>query len=530
MTMTDDKIATELRALFEDLGDAATVGASATNMRVAHDPEPAGRRPISLIALGVAAAGLLAVAGAVVVRDGRPDAQGSPPQNTSPTTSPAANAPMEQWPVTFRDLFDAALPDGFTALLANGSPLEAVAYNDQGVRMSVVVDLGNSEAVAKGIAPDQNSARTPEGDGVFGEVMYNFNDAMVPGGDQADAVQAARSLLPSVIAQVAANFTGDTRAAILGAAYPVIDSAELRDGISAALSPAWGVEIGNRIFGGADFALMYSNDASFITVTAIRSARSLTDGVTNPATTATTGLRWVNGWQIVVVSTPAASGQTPLDATLMGQILTTIEPLFASWQPGLTPEPGCATRSVQMGDSAGNVAERYAVTLGDLERANPDLYANFLGGATVIIPCTRTVTIPAGSPPPDAFLAVGASRAAWSFEATNGIIRSSALLTYTVSGGLNTETNEGNIRIVVTTFDGQPVREDLIILTRCPQPTELVNDLTAPLERIPFRCGPAGEIFTIDLYSGQSALTVGMTGESAPNGDTPAPTTTTTQA
>lgn len=298
------------------------------------------------------------------------------------------------------------------------------------------------------------------------------------------------------------------------------------DSLDAALATTLGAEAGNRILGGADFALMYRNGATFVTVSAIRSARSLPDGITNPAATATTGLRWVNGWQVIVASTPVTDSQATLDATSMQQILNTIEPLFAAWQPAPTPEPGCATHIVQIGDSESNVAERYGVTLGDLERANPDIHANFLGGATVVIPCTSTVTIPATSPPADSLLAIGVSKAAWSFEATNGIVRSSATLTYTVSGGFNTETNNGTILITVTTFDGQPVREDLIQLSPCSQPTLLVDNLGAPLEQIPFTCGPTGDIATIDLYSGQSPLTVGMSSYSPPDSNSPAPTMT----
>ena len=526
MTMTDDEIAAELRSLLEDLGDAATVAATDTRMKLTGGSRSRTRRPISLVALGVAAAGLVAIASAVVVRDGRPDAQGSRATDTTPTTSAGVNAAMEQWPVRFRDLLDQALPDGFTALLGNRSPLEAVAYNDQGIRLSVVVDLGNSEGAGKGIPLDQNSALSPEGDRVTGEVVYSYNDEMVPGADRIAAVEDARSLLPGVIAQVAAGFTADTRTAILDAAYPDIDSAELRDSINAAIAATLGAEAGNRILGGADFALMYSNDATFVTVNAIRSERRLPDGLTNPAATATTGLRWVNGWQIIVASTPVADGQALLDATSMQQILDTIDPLFAAWEPAPTPEPGCATHIVQIGDSETNVAERYGVTLNDLKRANPDIHANFLGGATVVIPCTSTVTIPATTPPPDSLLATGLSKAAWSFEATNGIVRSSATLTYTVSGGFNTETNEGAILITATTFDGEPVREDLILLSPCTESTELVDNLGAPLEQIPFTCGPTGDVVTIDLYSGQSPLTVGMTGYSPPDGNSPAPTTT----
>ena len=526
MTMTDDEIAAELRSLLEDLGDAATVAATDTKVTLTGASRSRTRRPISLVALGVAAAGLVAIAGAVVVRDGQPDAQGSPPSETTPPTSAGVGTAMEQWPVTFRDLLDEALPDGFTAMLGARSPLEAVAYNDQGIRLSVVVDLGNSEGAAKGISSDENSAFTPEGDRVMGEVVYNYNDVMVPGADQIAAVEDARNLLPGVIAKVAAGFTADTRAAILDAAYPDVDSAALRDGIDAALAPMLGTVAGNRILGGADFALMYINDATFVTVSAVRSARSLPDGITNPGATATTGLRWVNGWQVIVASTPVADVQAPLDANSMLQILATIEPLFAAWQPAPTPEPGCATRIVQIGDSESNVAERYGVTLDDLERANPDLHANFLGGATVVIPCASTVTTPGTTPLPDVMLATGVSKAAWSFEATNGIVRSSATLTYTVSGGFNTETNDGTILITVTTFDGQPVREDLIQLSPCTEPTELVDDLGAPLEQVPFTCGPTGDIMTIDLYSGQSSLTVGMTGFSPPDTDSPAQTTT----
>ena len=97
MTMTDDEIAAELRSLLEDLGDAATIAAGATHLTSTPHPRSSGRRPVSLIAVGVAAAGLLAVVAAVVVRDGRPDAQGSPAPDTTPTSSTGANTAMEEW-------------------------------------------------------------------------------------------------------------------------------------------------------------------------------------------------------------------------------------------------------------------------------------------------------------------------------------------------------------------------------------------------------------------------------------------------
>ncbi len=508
MMMTDTEIAAEVRSLMDDVGDAAT--AAAGGMALTSTAPRARRRPVSLVGLSVAAAGLLAIGGAVVLRDGRPDDRAS--LNVESTTSLSSNrvAP-EVWPTAFRDLFAAALPDGFVALLADRNPLQAVAYNERGIRLSVIVDLGNSEGAAKGVPLDEYSALTPEGDRVMGNVMYNYDERGSTANDIAD-VAAARSVLPDLVAQVAAGLTGPTRSEVLDAAYPHIDSAQLRSDISAALAPTLGAEYGNQILSGANFSLMYGDDDALYLVTGVRSSQSLPDGITNPSATTTTGMRSVNGWQIVVASSARAAGQPPVGSEKIQQILATIEPMFSAWRAGATPEVGCATRVVQIGDSAENVAERFGVTIDDLERANPDLEANFQGGAMVVIPCTSTAPIPSTAAPVDTLLATGVSQSEWSFEATNGVVRSSALLTYTVSAGFNTEADGGTIRITASTFDGTFVRDALILLQQCNEPTQLIDDLSAPIEAVPFRCGSTGDVVTIDLYSGQSALTIGMSG------------------
>ena len=58
---------------------------------------------------------------------------------------------------------------------------------------------------------------------------------------------------------------------------------------------------------------------------------------------------------------------------------------------------------------------------------------------------------------------------------------------------------------------GTFVRDTVIDLSPCDGPTLMVDDLTAPLERVPFTCANDARVFTLDLYSGQSELTTGST-------------------
>lgn len=524
MNLTDDDMIFELRSLFEDLGDAALGGAD-DGTQALRSIDDRRRRPITVIALAVAAAGVIAIAGAVVVRQAdAPEAATSVPQ-----TAPAAQStnPVEQAPIAFRDLVATVLPAGFVAMYNQRDALEVVAYNTDGVRLSVYVDVGDVEGAAKGIPLDEGSALSPDGDRIMAEVLYNYSDLSSPDPASLESVLSGRAAIPAIVAAVAEKFTGAVRTTILDSAYPRIDSEQLRAAIDAALPSIVGPNVGERVRGAGDFALMYSNDATYVTINAVRTDRSLPDGISSPGSGALTGLRWVNGWQIIVVSNPM-NGHDALDEAVMQQILTTIEPSFTAWQPVVTAEAGCTTHTVEVGDSSPNVAERYGVTLDQLKQLNPDLEASFNLGAVIQIPCKSVADQPTSSRPDDLYRPDGDSKPDWSFDASNGIVRSSQRLTYTVSGGTNDEQSEGAIRIAVSTFDRTFVRDTVIDLSPCDGPTLMVDDLTAPLDRVPFTCANDARVFTIDLYSGQSELTTGSTSFDGATAGTTSTTTTTT--
>ena len=211
MTTTD--LDDEIRSLLEDIGDAAGLPSDIDGIVRSNRHVRRPGRPVTLVAGAFAAAGVLGVAGAVVFREVDPAA-------SDPVCAPnhgrvAADAPdavddgamAERVPRALRE----TLPPGFVALLGSRNPLEAVAYNAQGVRMAVSIDLNNSEGAATGIPQDDNYLLTADGDGVVGEVSYGTD--FRPGARPAVVAELARDELPAVVAAVAAAFTGETRTA-----------------------------------------------------------------------------------------------------------------------------------------------------------------------------------------------------------------------------------------------------------------------------------------------------------------------------
>lgn len=333
-------------------------------------------------AVAAAAAGVVAIAVAVGVRTGTGGDEPIDPVASPPTTASPQTA-IEPWPDDFANLVDPLLPDGFRILHTGRWPLMAVAYDDDGVRLEVLVDVGGAGQPPEGRSPEL--VTSPDGDIVNGSVLYGL-DVDRQAGDPAPAsMAAAEAALPEVLGGVAEAFTGALRADILGATYPVIDSAALRSLVDATASERLGGHVANRQFA-ADFTFEYFDDDVRYSVTVIRADDPLPDGVVEPAPGTVTGRAWANNWQLVVAAT--ADDEQPVDPGVIADLVASIEPLLDAWRaPAPAEVPICDTHALEFGESLVAIADRYGVDEAALRAANPDADVNLWLGATVKIPC-----------------------------------------------------------------------------------------------------------------------------------------------
>ena len=257
------------------------------------------------MAAGVAAAGVVALGGVIVTRDpgSRTDDE-VPAVNDSPA---AIDGEMEEWPDEFDSLLASALPDGFSPIHSLGAPLSVVAYNDDGVRLEVLIEI--DAATDRTTDTTAEVAESPDGDRVTGSVISDYdvlslNSASAASvSDPPQSFVDARAVLPNVLNDVARQFTGEIRSDILTATYPVIDSAELRAAVDSIGVERFGSQLSNRALGAADFAFTYRHDDVAYTFAVIRTPTGLPDGVTQPSVSTTTGRTWTNGWQVVITLT-----------------------------------------------------------------------------------------------------------------------------------------------------------------------------------------------------------------------------------
>jgi hypothetical protein len=333
-------------------------------------------------AVAAAAAGVVAISAAVGFRSG---AEGDEPIDrvTSPPTTTSPQTEIEPWPDDFANIVDLLLPDGFRVVHASRWPLMAVAYDGDGVRIEVLVDVGGAGLPAEGRSPGLHLS--PDGDWVNGSVLYGLDVERQAGDPAPVSMAAAEAALPDVLDGVAGAFTGDVRNEILGATYPVLDSASLRAAIDAAVGERLGGHVANRQFA-ADFAFEYVDDDVRYSVTVIRSDSALPDGVAEPVPGAMAGLAWANNWQLVVTAI-AGNGQ-PIDREVVSELIATVHPLLDAWRPpAAVSVPICDTYVLKFGDSLVAIADRYGVDEASLRVANPDADVNLLLGSTVQIPC-----------------------------------------------------------------------------------------------------------------------------------------------
>lgn len=333
-------------------------------------------------AIAAAAAGVVAIAAAIGVRGGTSSDQPIDPV-TSPPTTASPQTEIEPWPDDFANLVDSLLPQGFRVLHTGRWPLMAVAYDDDGVRLEVLVDVGGAGLPAEGRSPDL--VVSPDDDIVNGSVLYGL-DVDRQAGDPAPASMAeAEAVLFDVLGGVAEAFTGELRADILGATYPMVDSAALRSLVDAAASERLGAHVANRQFA-ADFTFEYFDDDVRYSVTVIRSDDPLPDGVVEPAPGTVTGRAWANNWQLIVAVT--ADDEQPVDPGVIADLVASIEPLLDAWRPPAPAEvPICDTHVLEFGESLVAIADRYGVDEAALRAANPDADVNLWLGAPVQIPC-----------------------------------------------------------------------------------------------------------------------------------------------
>src|SRR5690606_30583204 len=139
---------------------------------VEHARRTTDRRRATPWAVAAAAAGVVAIAAAVGVRGGTSSNQPIDPV-TSPPTTASPHTELEPWPDDFANLVGLFLPDGFRILHAGRWPLMAVAYDDEGVRLEVLVDVGGVGQPVEGRSPEL--VASPDGDIVGGSVMHGLD-------------------------------------------------------------------------------------------------------------------------------------------------------------------------------------------------------------------------------------------------------------------------------------------------------------------------------------------------------------------
>ncbi len=339
------------------------------------------RRLVRWVAVGVAAAGIAAVAGVVASRDTSSSIQPSAP----PADISDPSTVMEDWPNAFDELLTSALPDGFIAVQSNVAPLHAVAYNDDGVRIEVFIDVDSASLPENGRS---SIVTSPDGDWIHGSVIYDYDviglkTEAVPYDDAPASFLNAQAALPGIVESLADRFTGETRSEILTSSYPSIDSSELRTTIDAAAQNRFGNQLSNRTLTAADFAFTYNRGDVGYTIAVIRTPHRLPDGVTQPSPITTTGRAWRNGWQLIITST-ATDRDAAIDTTTMSEHLDAFAPLLDTWQP---PTASCSQHTMTPGESLAEIAERYGTTLNGLQAVSPDFEVNTWPGTVIKLPC-----------------------------------------------------------------------------------------------------------------------------------------------
>lgn len=372
-----------LEAEAEQLARMSDVADGAEHVRVVgivRGGPAAARRRSTPWAVAAAAAGFVAIAAAIGVRGGASDNEPIDPV-TSPPTTASPQTEIEPWPDDFAGLVDPLLPEGFRILHAGRWPLMAVAYDDEGVRLEVLVDVGGVGQPVEGRSTDL--VTSPDGDIVSGSVMYGLDLVETIPGPPVTAGRAA--LLSGVLGGVAEAFTGDVRAHILDATYPVMDAAALRSLVDATASDRLGDHVANRQFA-ADFTFEYIDAGVRYAVTVIRSDDPLPEGMVEVPSGVVTGRAWVNNWQLIVAA--AATANESIDRDVVAELITSIEPVLDAWRPPARADvPICDIHELATGESFVAIADRYGVDEADLRAANPDADVNLWLGAPVQIPC-----------------------------------------------------------------------------------------------------------------------------------------------
>ncbi len=481
-----------------------------------------GRRRVVLVAVAAAVVAAVGVGGLLMVadRDPGPQPDSATPQPASPM--PAASAPptapalMAISPLA--GLVEPFVPEGFTVLYASGPPSTAVAYNRQGVRLEVTVDLDQAEAVRDQIGDEL--VETAEGqmtsDGTMllstdGDlVQAKFSFAGCP--CELDILNELQPLAAPIVTGIAGALNEKERAALRDFRPPPMDTSKLRAAVAVLLDTRTDLDTtggtGRRVVGPWDFNTTLVGDtaaepdtASTLAVEAIRAEGArLDDGALQTSERTAVATLWINGWQLVAGSItpdlePAAVSTSQLEA-----LLADLAPLFANWTNSAPTDSGCATHQVAMGDSIASIAERYGTTIEALATVNADLDAAWNLGNQIEIPCPATPAMPSNDQsglesfqhsvtPPD-------------FEPFNTIRFATDGFVYIVSGG--SETRGGSVLIerfsrdtaISTRFAQSPVPD-------CTGAVEVVGPVVDPAA-IEIRCTSDGQYSTLDVFTSQT--------------------------
>ena len=478
------------------------------------------RRPIGLVAVAAAVVAAFGVGGLVMVanRDGPQQAAtaSSPPASSIPSDSapPRTPAPALMAISPLLRLVEPFVPEGFTVLYASGPPSTAVAYNQQGVRLEVTVDLDQAETVRDQIS-DQ-LVETDEGemnsdgtmllstDGDLIQATFSFGGCPC----ELDILNGLRPLASQLVTGVAGLLDAAERAALRDFQPPPMRTAELRAAVAAAMldtRPDMDT-VGERVVGPWDFNTTIGDAAepgatSTVTVEAIRAEGTrLVDGVLQTSERTAVATLWMNGWQLVVGSITSGNEPVAVTTSQLDDLMADIAPLFADWTNSAPTDSGCATHQVVIGDSIDSIAERYATTIEALATVNADLSAAANLGTEIEIPCPATPAVPSDDQTGlDGFQH---SAIPSDFEPFNTIRFATDGFVYVVSGG--TGSQGGSVLTERFSRDtATSTRSSQAPVPNCPGPVEVIGPVIN-LSAIEIRCEPDGQRNTLDVFSSQT--------------------------
>ena len=476
-----------------------------------------GRRRGVLVAVAAAVVAAVGVGGLLMVagREPGPQLDSASPRPASPI--PAASAPpaspalMEISPLA--GLVEPFVPEGFTVLYASGPPTTVVAYNEQGVRLEVTVDLDQAgtvrDQIGDGLVETAEGQMTKDGTMLLSTggdlIRATFSFAGCP--CELDILDEFLPLAAQIVTGIAGALDEKERVALRDFRPPLMGTSELRAAVAALLDTRSDMNFtGERVVGPWDFNVTVGDTAepdaaSTLAVEAIRAEGArLDNGAVQTSERTAVATLWINGWQLVAGSITPGVEPAAVNTSQLEALLADVAALFADWTNSVPTDSGCATHQVVMGDSLDSIAERYGTTSEALATVNADVEAAWNLGNQIEIPCPATPAMPSNDQtglesfqhsvtPPD-------------FEPFNTIRFATNGFVYVVSGGSYIQ--GGSVLTERFSRDtATSTRVEQAQIPDCGGAIEVVGPVVDPTA-IEIRCTSDGQNSTLDVFTSQT--------------------------